>query len=314
VDRKSAPPSRAWAIHALARRQHGLITRPQLRQFGVGDKAVAAWVRDGRLRRLHRGVYVIGQAPLRKETHWLAAVLACGPGAVLSHRSAAALWEIRADSATRTDVTVPTRNGRRAPTGIRVHRSGRLSSGETLVREGIPATTVARTLLDLAETLSDGQLKRTIDESEYRRLFDLNAIIAVVEDNPGRRGGARLRRLAGGPEQLTESHLEDRMLDLIYRYELRVPLVAHWLEEEYRADFYWPEACLVVETDGGAAHRTRRAFVNDRTRDRRLLAAGIRTIRVTEDDFEDEAALVSDLELALGARANGGGAPSLSRP
>jgi hypothetical protein len=159
---------------------------------------------------------------LRREACWLAAVLACGPGAVLSHRSAAALWEIAADSATAVDVTVPSQNGRRRRPGIRIHRSGRLSPAEVTVHLGIPVTTVARTLLDLADVASRQSLKRAIDESEYRRRFDLQALLAVVEGNPGRRG-ARLLTLAQRPPELTRSELERRFLELVERHGLPRP-------------------------------------------------------------------------------------------
>ena len=124
---KSALPPVDRLIAEIAARQWGLITRTQLLDLGVGAQGIVERVRTGRLHRVHRGVYSVGHAVLRREAYWLAAVLACGPGAVLSHRSAAALWEIAADSATAVDVTVPSQNGRRRRRGIRIHRSGRLS-------------------------------------------------------------------------------------------------------------------------------------------------------------------------------------------
>ena len=290
-------PSVDRLIAELAAGQWGLITRTQLLDLGVGAQGIVDRVRTGRLHRIHRGVYSVGHRVLRREAYWLAAVLACGPGAVLSHRSAAALWEIAADSATAVDVTVPSQNGRRRRPGIRIHRSGRLSPAEVTVHLGIPVTTVARTLLDYADVASQPSLKRAIDESEYRRHFDLTALLAVVKGNPGRRG-ARLLKLAQRPPELTRSELETRFLDPVERHGLPRPLVAAELEN-YTADFLWPHAKLIVETDGLASHGTRTAMERDRRRDRRLLAAGYRTVRLTREALEREEGAVADQLRAL---------------
>ena len=135
------------------RRQYGVVTRGQLLAAGVGETGIKERVRTGRLIRLHRGVFALGHRELRREGHWLAAVLACGPGAVLSHVDAAAHWNIRQSAAALVHVTVPTRAGRVRRRGLRIHRSGRLAAEQVTVHEGIPVTTLARTLLDLADVL-----------------------------------------------------------------------------------------------------------------------------------------------------------------
>jgi hypothetical protein len=223
---------------------------------GVGSRGIARMLADGRLTRLHRGVYALRRDQLRPEAYWLAAVLACGPGAVLSHQSAAALWGIRPSAAMRVSVSVPSLNGRRQRPGIQLHRSRRLPAEEVTVHMGIAVTTVARTLLDLADVLAPQPLKRTIDEAEYLRLLDWPALTAVVDGNPGRRGTIVLE-LAATPPELSTSSLEDAFLALLDRHGLprprvNVPMLG------YTLDFLWPQARLIVETDGRGAHATRR--------------------------------------------------------
>jgi predicted transcriptional regulator of viral defense system len=205
METENAPPGLA----ELARRQWGVITRAQLVELGMGTRGISDWVRTGRLHRLYRGVYAVGHDRLRLEGRWLAAVLACGPGAVLSHRDAAALWELRQSNSALIDVTVPSRNGRIRRPGIRVHRSGRLRAEEVTVRHGIPVTTVARTLLDLADVLGEQALRRAVTEAEYTNRFDLTAVNAAVQNNPGRRG-ARLMRAVAAAGHRPRSPLEER--------------------------------------------------------------------------------------------------------
>lgn len=294
---ESALPPVDRRLAALARRQYGVAGRKQLRKLGIGHRGIAERVRTGRLHRLHRGVYAVGHEELRREGHWFAAVLACGAGAVLSHADAAAHWGFRQSSAPVIHVTVPTQNGRVMRPGIRIHRSGRLSADEVTVHERIPTTTVARTLLDLADVLSDQPLKRAVDEAEYLRLLDMSSVIAVVQDNPGRRG-AKLLNAARGPTELTRSDFERRFLALVKRHGLPPPQVNTHIAG-YEADFAWRAAKLIVETDGFAAHGTRKAFVEDRRRDRRLRRAGFETVRLSPEDLTYEAEIAADLEALL---------------
>jgi very-short-patch-repair endonuclease len=287
--RESAPPTLA----ELARRQWGVVTRGQLLASGLGESGLRDWVRAGRLHRLYRGVYAVGHDRLRLEGRWLAAVFACGPGAVLSHRDAAALWELRQSNSAYIDVTVPSRNGRRGQRGIRLHRTGRLRPDELAVRNGIPVTTVARTLLDLADILEGQALRRVITEADYTQQFDLTAINAVVQNNPGRRS-ARLLEAVGGRRHRTRSPLELRFLRLLERHRVEEPESGVWIEG-YEADFLWRAARLVVETDGLDAHSTPEAVQRDRRRDRVHARAGLRTMRLTDDDLDDEEAVLDDL-------------------
>jgi very-short-patch-repair endonuclease len=280
----------------LARRQWGVVTREQLMESGLRTRGISDWVRSGRLVRLHRGVYAYGHDRLRVEGRWLAAVLACGPGAVLSHGSAAQLWELRQSNAALIDVTVPSRAGRIRRRGIRVHRSGRLAREEVTTRSGIPVTTVARTLLDLADVLDGQALRRAVTEAEYTNRFDLTSLHSVVENNPGRRG-RQVMDAADARRHRTRSPLEDRFLRLMERHGVEEPRTNAWIEG-YEVDFVWTRAGLVVELDGVAAHTTRVALNADRLRDRRLWRAGLRTIRLTSEALDDPEAVLGDLAQA----------------
>jgi putative AbiEi antitoxin of type IV toxin-antitoxin system/uncharacterized protein DUF559 len=292
MERKNALPQLA----ALAERQWGVVTRAQLVEAGLRERGIAEWVRTGRLVRLYRGVYAFGHDRLRVEGCWLAAVMACGPGAVLSHRDAAQLWEIRQSSSPAIDVTVPSQNGRIGRRGVRVHRSGRLAVEEVTVRSGIPVTTVARTLLDLADVLDAQGLRRAVTEAEYRNRFDLAALAAVVQNNPGRRG-RKVLEAAEGRRHRTRSPLEDRFLALLERWGVEEPESGVWIEG-YEVDFVWTRLGLVVELDGVAAHGTREAVRRDRKRDRVLWRAGFRTLRLTGDALSAEEEVLLDLSQA----------------
>jgi very-short-patch-repair endonuclease len=235
---------------------------------------------------------------MRHESFWLAATLACGPGATLSHRSAATLWELRFSQAAAVEVTVPSQSGRASRRGIRVHRSKRLGEDEVTIHRGIAVTTVARTLLDLADVLPTQPLKRAIHEADYRGLLDVTALAHAAERNPGRKA-AMLLRLAQGPAELTRSELEDRFLQLCRSHSLPSPAVGARVEG-FEVDFLWPSERIVVETDGLAAHRTKEAMERDRERDRRLLLAGFQTVRLTARSLGEEAT-VSDLRALLQA-------------
>ena len=308
---KGDPPELEARIAAVAGRQYGVVTRRQLRGLGVGETGIEERLRTGRLHRIHRGVYAVGHRALPAKAQWMAAVLACGDGAVISHAAAGAHLLIRASAATLVDVTVPTHVGRRRQRGIRLHRSRRLTEQDVTIHQGIPVTTVARTLLDLADLLGDQALRRAVNEAEYLRLLDMSALVAAVHRNPGRRG-ARLLNAAKGPLELTESALEDRFMALVERHGLPRPKVGATVAG-HRADFYWPEAALVVELDGFAAHGTRARFESDRRRDRVLARAGKRTIRLTASALAyDEDAIADDLAEACSRSRASSNSPSRS--
>lgn len=216
----------------------------------------------------------------------MAAVLACGPGTVLSHRSAAALHDLRRSDRRGVDVTTPSGNGR-SRLGIDAHRASTLATEDWTTVNGIPTTSVARTLLDLAEVVDRRGLERAVDRAEQLRLLDTAAIEAVLARAPGRRGARPLRAILAGfdPERArTRSELERRFLRLCDRAGVPRPRVNYvvWIDgEAMEVDFAWPDVRLAVETDGHATHGTRRAFEADRRRDQRLKRAGWDTLRFT---------------------------------
>jgi hypothetical protein len=275
---------RDLAIAVLASRQHGLITVLQLLAVGLSRSGIDDWVARGRLHRIHRGVYAVGHTALRTEARLLAAVLACGPGAVLSHRSAALLWGLRRSGMSRVEVSVPRRHGRGTRDGILVHRSGTLRPVEVTVRNGIPVTSVARTLVDLAEVVPRRSLERAADQAEIERVFDLRALTDVIEAHPHRTGCARVAALLDEQaigSTLTRSDLEDRMLAICDRAGVERPAVnarAAGLE----VDFLWVAQRLVAEADSRRYHGHRAAFERDRERDAVLLTEGFRVVRFTE--------------------------------
>jgi predicted transcriptional regulator of viral defense system len=278
-------------ISRLAERQHGVVSLPQLQFVGLSPRAVRDRVKAGRLARIHRGVYAVGHARLTQRGRWMAAVLAYGEDARLSHRSAAALHGIRPDNRPKIDVTVPSPSARPRP-GIAIHRSATLTATDVTTADHIPCTTLPRTLLDLAEVIDAQGLERAVSEADVLRLFDLRRVDDVLARADGRRGAAVLRRvLAGyaGPT-LTHRELEALFLALCRRAGLPDPEVNVWITlgdgVAYKADFLWRAQRLIVETDGWATHGTRNAFEADRRRDRRLVLAGWRVIRFTWRDVE----------------------------
>jgi hypothetical protein len=281
-------------LQEVARRQWGVVTRGQLADMGLSARGIEEMLRTGRLIRLHRGVYAYGHDRLRREGHWLAAVLACGPGAVLSHRSAAALWGIRPSESGVVDVTIPSRAGRIRRRGVRVHRSGRLTADEVTVRDGIPVTTVARTLLDLADDLDLQALRRAVTEAEYRHLYDHTSLTAVVELNPGRRTKKLMTAATEGKLHRTRSPLEDRFAGFVDRHGVEDP-ECNVHVEGYEVDFLWRRVGLAVELDGLDAHGTREAVRRDRRKDRALWRVGVRTMRLTGDALDAEEEVLADL-------------------
>jgi predicted transcriptional regulator of viral defense system len=274
---------RERAIAALATRQHGVVALAQLVELGLSESAVRGRVAAGRLHRMHLGIYAVGHRILTPRGRWMAAALACGPGAVLSHRSAGALLGIRRSASSKIDVTAPRR---RRIAGIETHEA-QLASAETITVDGVPTTTVARTLLDLAAVLDRQSLEKAINEAEVLRLIDLKAVNATLERAGRRRGTAALRETLANLDPLqaqTRNELERRFLSLCRGAELPLPEVNAWLTvegESLQPDFLWREHRLIVETDGFTTHSTRRAFERDRRRDLALLRAGYRTVRVT---------------------------------
>jgi very-short-patch-repair endonuclease/predicted transcriptional regulator of viral defense system len=283
---------------ALAARQHRVVTTAQLAQSGLSKDAIADRVRRGWLRRRHRGVYVVGplETPL---TAAMAAVAACGEGALLSHHPAAVLWGMRRPPAGDMHVTV---SGRavHARNGIQIHRAN-LHPRDITRKHGIPLTSPARTLLDLAVTLAQRELDRAVEEAEVQRRVSLHSLNEQFSRYPSHRGTAALKSAIRIDPAFTRREAERRMLELIRASRLPQPAVNAKLGD-WEVDFLWSRHRLVVETDGYAFHSSRRAFERDRRKDQELQAAGYRVIRFTWRQITDEPeALIATLATALAA-------------
>jgi very-short-patch-repair endonuclease len=287
-------PHRDRALAGLAQRLYGVVARRQMRELGFKETAIAVRVRTGRLHRVHHGVYAVGHPVLAARGRWMAAVLACGRRAALSHASAAALWELRPSAAVTVDVTVRTPGGR-ARAGLRIHRTPSMPPAEVIVHDGIPVTTPERTLLDLAGTLTPRQLERTLDQAEILQLIDSSTLDALVRTHSTDRGATRLsatleRHHPG--TTLTRSELEEMFLELCRAHALPCPRVnTHVAGLE--VDFLFATQRLVVETDGWSYHRTRTAFERDRHRDAALIRGGYRVLRFTHRQLERERGTVA---------------------
>ena len=269
------------AIARLAFKQHGIVTYEQLRDAGLGAGAIDLRVRNGRLHRVHRGVFAVGHTRISQEGRWLAAVLALGEGAVLSHVSAAALWGIRHSGSAYVHVTVPTPGGRHRRRGIIVHRSLTLTPDDIGEERGIAVTSVSRTLLDLAGMLTPTRLERAVERSLALRLFDLRAVEAVLAANPRRPGARTLTQVVDSihhEPSLTRLELEALMLDLCDAHAIERPEV-NVLVDGFEVDFLWRAQRVIAETDGREDHGTPTAFERDRERDERLTVLGYRVLR-----------------------------------
>lgn len=281
-------------IAALADRQHGVVARRQLTELGLGSEAIKKRIRTGRLHGIHRGVYAVGRRRVDMRGTWLAAVLACGDGAVLSHRSAAALWGLMRPRWSPVDVT--SRHGRPGERrDIRLHRSS-LDDDERTVEAGIPVTSVARTLLDIAEVIDGERLRHAFEEADRLKLLHLPELRHVCARTGRRKGLPALRRLisvALAPPP-GRSPLENRFAEFYRRHltDLPEPL-ANVLILGYEVDAYWPSHRLIVEMDGWKYHSHRAAFENDRSRDIAMQAAGYRVVHLTHRLLETEALRIS---------------------
>ena len=289
IDEQPQRRSADVLIAQLAERQHGVVGRRQLVELGIGRGAIDRRIERGRLHIRHRGVYTVGHRAITQHGRWMAAVLAAGPGAVLSHRSAAALWGIRPTARTRIDVTV--RRTLHATQALHPHCAV-LAPDETTTEQGIPATTPARTLLDLAGVLDRRQLERALNEAEVRRLDGPTAVETLLDRHPARRGTANLRDLLLTSRSPTRSELEARFLTLLDAHDLPRPQTNTTVEGT-EVDSVWRRQRLIIELDGYAFHGTRHAFERDRARDRRLAAKGWRVVRVTWRDVHERPALLA---------------------
>ncbi|HWB70085.1 MAG TPA: DUF559 domain-containing protein [Solirubrobacterales bacterium] len=289
----------AW----FAERQHGVVGRRQLLDRGMGSGAIEGRLRRGSLHRYLRGVYVVGAQRIGRRGRWMAAVLAAGEGALLSHRSAAQLWGLLPPKVEAVDVTCPPGRVVRRE-GIVAHES-LVAEDERAISDGIPVTSPFRTIFDLAGMVGPRQLERVLAEAEVRRFEDVVSLPALLERYPGRRGARALGELLSvGPAGIARSELEERFLALLDRFDLPRPRLnadVALRERFFEADCLWVEERLIVELDGWAVHGTKRAFEADRERDRLLVADGWRTMHLTWRQLgEEPEAIAGDLRDALG--------------
>jgi hypothetical protein len=274
-------------LAALAYRQHGVVSVGQLHGLGFSKSAIEKAVRRGRLHSLDRSVYAVGHTRLDPHGRCFAAVFACGPGAVLSHHSAAWLHRVARWDPEPFHVTGPVARHPRLP--VRIHRARRLMGVDREVVEGIPVTAVPRMLLDLAAAVKFELLEKLVERAEDRELFDLRAVEELLERTVGHHGHGRLRRAIAlyKPSSFTRSTLEKRFLELCLEAGLpqpRMNFVAHGFE----LDCFWPEYPFAVELDVYETHGSRAAFERDRKRQEDLLLHGIAMTRVTGPRLERE--------------------------
>lgn len=291
------------AVVEFARRQHGVITTAQLTARGVGRHAVTRHVKAGQLHRVHRGVYAVGRRDLSPNGHRLAAVLACGTGALLGHRSAGAKWDVYSGALWPLDVLVP--GDARDRPGIRIHRTTTLHPDDVTVVDRIPITSIDRTLLDLAAVLPRARLAAAVEQADRLQKLDLDGLRRVLARNHGARGAGALRALLDDYDEPPDvrSRLERDFLALIDahglpRPKLNVRVAGHMV------DAFWPDWRLVVELDGVGFHLNRGAFEDDRVRDVAMQRSGNRVLRITDRRLNREPKRVLDDVLALAQRSD----------
>ena len=282
------PPGRRLLV-AFATAQHAVISLAELRELGFTDEGVRKRCARGRLHRIYHGVYaLVPKSLLTREGRWMAAVLAAGPGAVLSHRTAAALHEIRRTDRANVEVIAVGRSPRKRA-GIEIHRSTTLTPADTTTVNGIPCTTVARTLLDLAAVLPRRAVERAFDQAEMEDVLNLQRSSTELRRNPNHRGGPTVRAILADHyigKTPTANEFEEAFFAICHRTGMPLPEVNQWVdlgdgEPPIKADFLWRRHRVIVETDGQRFHGTRQARERDPRRDQRAMLAGWRTVRTT---------------------------------
>jgi len=280
--RRGRLAKRERELAALADRQHGVISRRQLRDAGLGSRTIRRRIEAGRLHPLYRDIFILGRKGISERGEWQGAVLVGGDEALLSHRSAAALWGLASHS---PPVEITTPSARPVP-GIAFHECG-IHPEERATVKGIPVTSVARTLLDLAEVVDEQELTLAWEEADRRRLLSLPAVEAVCARGFGRHGLKRVRALLEASRPSTRSPLEARVVELCRAHSLPLPETnAKVLGKE--VDAFWPEQRLMIEADGFEFHGHRAAFERDRARDAEMQVAGYHVLRLTHLRLDEE--------------------------
>lgn len=288
-------PSARPGDSVLAETQHLVFSLDQLVALGLSASAAQKRAATARLHRIRHEVHsLVPERQLTAKGRWMAAVLACGPGSALSHNSAGDLTGLRRYSGSWIHVTVPGRAGRRHR-GVRIHRSTTLGPEDVELIDGIPCTTVARTLFDLSEVLTERQLEWTFDRAEELEVFNLRAMEDQLARSPTRPGAKRVRRLLERHRigsAITDSELEERLFALLRATGCPMPRTQVWIDPNdagvmVKRDFVWRGLKINVETDGGH-HRKRTQMETDTRNDQRLANAGWIVIRITWQQLEEE--------------------------
>jgi predicted transcriptional regulator of viral defense system len=281
-------------IGRLAMSQNGVATLEQVEGLGLSRRAIQQRERIGRLHRIHQRVFALTPGLMTERGTFMAAVLACGPGAVLSHRSAAYLWGLIDEWEAPIDVTAPNRRGR-SPGGVAAHRDRSLRPIDRTTRFGIPCTSLARTLLDYAGVAREWEVRKAVAQAEVLRLLHRPTMWALLKRCRRRRGVARLRLVLDTihPQtKKTRSELERLFLAMCAKAGVPEPEVNTWLQaaggRRYQADFLWRQDRLIVEADSRRFHDTDSAFVRDRKREQQLQLARWRVSRCTWEEVEQE--------------------------
>lgn len=285
----------------MAANQHGVVARRQLAALGLTPSAIKHLVSAGRLHPLARGVYAIGRAKLPRHGLWMAAVLGCGPHALLSHESAAALWGIAPHGAGPIHVSVPAarRHSRR---GVVVHRRAALRRSDITRHDSISVTTPICTLIDLSTCLHRNRLEAAVNEADKLDLVDPETLRSSLDSFRGRRGVRTLRELLDRRTFcLTDSQLERMFVPLARQARLSKPETGVYVHG-FKVDFYWPALGLIIETDGLRYHRTPAQQEKDRLRDQVHTAAGLTTLRFTHPQIKFEPERVQATLRAVAAR------------
>ena len=286
----------------LAERQYGVVSIRQLeRRLGYSRKAVQREVASGHLHPLYRGVYAVGHRAIPPHGHCLAAVLASGPNALLSHGSAAWLWGISRYGPAPLHVTSPVPRKPRAR--IHLHHSRILTAADRAIEENIPVTAVPRTLLDCASESRFSRVQRMLERSEELKLFDLGPTEELLDRSRGHAGWGRLRRAIAlyAPVPFTRSGFERLFFEAVLEAGLPRP-ATNYVEAGFELDVYWPERRFAVELETYVTHGTQAAFERDHVRDEDLKLAGIELIRVTDIRFHREQEAVLERVATLLAR------------
>jgi len=295
----------------LARAQHGVIGRSQLLDLGFTKSGIEHRVRVGRLHPVVRGVYAVGRAKLPREGRWMAAVLACGPGAALSHRSAAALWGFGNEHPHYIDVSVRRTSETNIP-GVRCHRRPSLPSNEVDLRLNIPLTTPVRTFLDLATVTGPKSLERSINEADKLDVIDADSLRRALDDHLGEPGIRLLRHVLDKHTfRLSDDELERLFRPLAASAGLPTPLTKRMVNR-FEVDFYWPALGLVVETDGWRYHRTPATQTRDALRFQVHVANGLTPLRFSHHQVKYEPRHVIDILTKTASNLRGHPAPLLA--